>query len=127
MTTTASDLLLAYLRNIQTPAAAAALFADDGILELPTIKASAQGPAAIEKFIGGLLTKVPSFAFQPPTFWIETPDKAFAEYSVEATVADTGKVYRQTYAGVLIAEGGKIKRLREALDTAVAAEAFRKG
>jgi len=124
---TASELLQAYLANIRNPAVAAALFADDGILELPPIKASAQGPAAIEKFIAGLLAKVPDFEFQPPTFWIETPDKAFAEYSVQATVAHTGKLYKQTYAGVLIAEDGKIKRLREALDTAAAAEAFRKG
>lgn len=124
---TATELLLAYLANIRNPAAAAALFVDDGILELPTIKASAQGPAAIEKFIAGLLAKVPDFEFQQPAFWIQTPDKVFAEYGAEARVADTGKTYKQVYAGVLIAEGGKIKRLREALDTAAAAEAFRKG
>jgi len=123
---TATELLLAYLSNIRTPAIAASLFAEDGILELPTIKASAQGPVAIEKFIAGLLAKVPDFEFKQPTFWIETSDKVFAEYGAEAQVADTGKTYKQVYAGVLIAEGGKIKRLREALDTAAAAAAFRK-
>lgn len=40
-------------------------------------------------------------------------------------MVDTGKVYQQTCAGVLIAEGGKIKLLREALNTA-AARAFSK-
>ena len=43
---------------------------------------------------------------------------------VEALVADTGKIYQQTYAGVLLAENGKIKLLREALDTLAASKAF---
>jgi hypothetical protein len=51
--------------------------------------------------------------------------QGFWRYSVEALVVDTGKVYQQTCAGVLIAEGGKIKLLREALNTA-AARAFSK-
>ncbi|MGX9425603.1 MULTISPECIES: nuclear transport factor 2-like protein [Bradyrhizobium] len=42
-------------------------------------------------------------------------------------MTDTGKTYRQTYAGLLIAEPGRIKLLREALDTAEAARAFSKG
>lgn len=122
----ATELLNAYLTNIQDPAAAAALFADDGVLELPTIHAHAEGPAGIRKFLAGLLEKVPTFRFQPPRMWIETPDRVFAEYSVEALIPATGKIYKQTYAGVLLAEHGKIKLLREALDTRAAAEAFRK-
>ena len=123
---TALELLQAYQDNIQTPAAAAALFAEDGVLELPTVKAHAQGRAAIAQLISGILAKVPDFRFKNFKLWIETPDKVFGEYSVEALVVDTGKIYRQTYAGVLIAEGGKIKLLREALDTAAAARAFSK-
>jgi ketosteroid isomerase-like protein len=120
----ATDLLQAYLDNIGNPATAAALFADDGVVELPWVKAHAQGPASIEKLIEGILVKVPEFRFKNIKFWIETPDKAFAEYEVEAVVVDTGKIYRQTYAGLLIAQDGKIKLLREALDTAAAARAF---
>ena len=41
-----------------------------------------------------------------------------------AHVASTGKAYKQTYAGLLIAENGKIKLLREALDTLAASRAF---
>jgi ketosteroid isomerase-like protein len=123
---TALELLQSYQDNIRTPAAAAALFAEDGVLELPTVKAYAQGHAAIEKLISGLLAKVPDFRFKNFKVWIDTPDKVFGEYSVEALVVDTGKIYQQTYAGVLIAEGGKIKLLREALDTAAAARAFSK-
>ena len=123
---TALELLQSYQDNIRTPAAAAALFAEDGVLELPTVNAHAQGHAAIEKLISGLLAKVPDFRFKNFKVWIDTPDKVFGEYSVEALVVDTGKIYQQTYAGVLIAEGGKIKLLREALDTAAAARAFSK-
>jgi len=124
--TTALELLQSYQDNIRSPAAAAALFAEDGVLELPTVQAHAQGPAAIEKLIAGLLAKMPDFRFKNFKVWIDTPDKVFGEYSVEALVVDTGKLYQQTYAGVLIAEDGKIKRLREALDTAAAARAFSK-
>ena len=123
---TARELLLAYLSNARHPEKAAAVFAEDGILELPTIKVRVQGPAGVAGLLAGLLKKVPDFRFGEPTFFIETPERVAAEYSVRAVVADTGKTYAQTYAGVLIAENGRIKLLREALDTAAAASAFSK-
>jgi ketosteroid isomerase-like protein len=123
---TATELLTAYLSEVQDPAAAAALFADDGVIELPWVNARAEGPAAIEKFIAGLLAKVPDFRFQNIRIWIQTTDQAFAEYDVEALVPSTGKLYRQTYAGRLVAENGKIKLLRESLDTLAASRAFTK-
>jgi hypothetical protein len=58
--------------------------------------------------------------------WIQTPDQAFGEYDVEALVPSTGKTYRQTYAGRLVAEKGKIALLREVLDTKAASLAFSK-
>lgn len=122
----APELHRAYLAKIQAPAAVAALFAEDGVLELPTINARAQGPLAIEKFIAGLLAQVPDFRFKNVRFWIETPDRTFGEYEVEALVVSTGKVYKQIYAGLLVAENGKIKLLREALDTLAASRAFSK-
>ncbi|MCI0997265.1 SnoaL-like domain-containing protein [Pseudomonas corrugata] len=121
---TALQLLQAYQDNIQAPTSAAALFAEDGVLEIPTVHVHAQGPAAIEQLVADLLVKIPDFRFKDFKVWIDTPDKVFGEYSVEALVVGTGKVYRQTYAGLLIAEGGKIKLLREALDTAAGARAF---
>ncbi|QNP40594.1 nuclear transport factor 2 family protein [Lysobacter solisilvae (ex Woo and Kim 2020)] len=122
----ATELLEAYLDNIAAPEIAASQFAQDGVLELPWVQARAQGPVAIGKLIAGLLGKIPEFRFKNVTFFIQTPDKVAAEYQVEARVVDTGKIYKQTYCGVLIAENGKIKLLREALDTAVAAKAFSK-
>jgi ketosteroid isomerase-like protein len=126
---TATKLLNAYLSNIQNPAAAAALFAEDGVLELPSLKslgidARAVGPVAIEAFIAGLLKNVPEFRFKDIELLIDGEDQAFGEYSVEAKVLSTGKLYKQTYAGRLVAEDGKIKLLREALDTLAAAKAF---
>lgn len=123
---TAAELLEAYLDNISTPKISAALFADDGVLELPWVNFHAQGPAEIERMVAGLLARMPGFRFKNLTYFIRTPDKVAAEYQVETQVLDTGKIYRQTYCGVLIAENGKIKLLREALNTAAAADAFSK-
>ena len=120
----ATELLEAYLNNVGTPKISASQFAEDGVLELPWVKAHAQGPAAVEKLLTGLLAKVPDFRFRNLTYFIQTPGKVAAEYQVEALVADTGKIYRQTYASVLHAENGKIKLLREALDTLAASKAF---
>ena len=123
---TATELLEAYLDNIGTPRIAASFFADDGVLELPWVNIHVQGPAEIEKMVAGLLARLPGFRFKNLTYFIQTRDKVAAEYQVETPVLDTGKVYRQTYCGVLIVENGKIKLLREALNTAAAAEAFSK-
>lgn len=123
---TALELLRAYLESARSPAVAGALFAEDGVLELPTINIHVTGPTGVEGLLTGLLKRVPDFKFKDLKVWIDTPDKTFAEYSAEALVPDTGKIYRQTYAGLLVAENGGIKLLREALDTAAAAAAFKK-
>jgi ketosteroid isomerase-like protein len=125
----AKQLLAAYLESIRDPRAAAALFADDGVLELPYLKSlgidgRAQGPKTIEGFIASLIAKVPDFQFKNVRYLIETPEQVFAEYEVEALVPSTGKIYRQMYAGRLVARDGKIALLREALDTVAAADAF---
>ncbi|CDZ61825.1 nuclear transport factor 2 family protein [Neorhizobium galegae] len=122
----ATTLLQEYLSSIQNPVQVAALFADDGVLELPTANARAQGPKAIESFITGFMGMVPGFRFKNIRILIETPDQVFGEYEVEVVVPSTGKLYKQTYAGRLVAENGKIKLLREALDTLAASVAFSK-
>src|SRR5579863_899362 len=122
----ASELLETYLNNVSTPNISAAQFAEDGVLELPWVNAHAQGPAAVERLLAGVLAKVPDFRFKNLRYFIQTPDKVAAEYQVEALVLDTGKTYRQTYAGVLFAENGKIKLLHETLDTLAGSQAFSK-
>ncbi|MDO6407010.1 nuclear transport factor 2 family protein [Pantoea phytobeneficialis] len=126
---TAVQLLQNYLDNIQDPHAAAALFAADGVLELPYLQTlglphRVQGPQEIAAFIAGLLKKVPDFRFRNIQFFIDTPTQAFGEYSVEAAITGTDRLYKQTYAGRLVAEQGKIKLLRESLDTLAAWRAF---
>ena len=120
----AKELLETYLATIRNADAAAALFADDGIIELPTLNERAQGPEAIQRFVTGLLARVPDFRFENVRIWIETPDRVFGEYDAQGHVLSTGKPYKQTYAGVLVAEHGKIKLLHEALDTLAASRAF---
>lgn len=126
---TAVQLLQNYLESIQDPKTAAALFAADGLLELPWLQTlglphCAKGPAEIESFISGLLVKVPNFRFRNIQFFIDTPTQAFGEYSVETALAGSDRIYKQTYAGRLVAEEGKIKLLRESLDTLAAWRAF---
>jgi ketosteroid isomerase-like protein len=121
---TAPELLRDYLEFIPTPQKAAALFAEDGVVELPYVDARAQGPGAIQAFLEDVLAQIPDFAIKDVQLLIETPERAFGEYHVEAAVPATGKVYKQHYFGMLVAEGGKIKLLREALDTNAAYTAF---
>jgi hypothetical protein len=45
---------------------------------------------------------------------------------VSPVVLTTGKVYKQTYFGRLVAEKGKIKLIREAVDTLAGRRAFSK-
>src|ERR1700747_2694722 len=120
----ASELLEAYLNNVATPKVSASQFAVGGVLELPSVKAYARGPAEVEKLLAGLLAKIPDFRFKNLTYFIQTPDKVAAESQGEALVAATRKLYPQTSAGILLAENGKIKLLHEALDTLAASKAF---
>jgi ketosteroid isomerase-like protein len=125
----AIDLLGAYLASVGDPDKASALFAEDGAIELPYLASlgipfRTEGRAAIQEFLNSLLANVPDFAFKNIRCHIVTPDQVFAEYDVEARVKSTGRIYKQSYAGRLVAENGKIKLLRESLDTIPAAQAM---
>lgn len=123
------ELLLQFLHSFRTPEQAAALFADDGVLELPYLKTlnfphRHVGPQAIEDFFHSLLKLVPDWEFVNIEVMIETPEQTFAEYEVHATTAETNRKFDQHFYGRLIAENGKIKLLREALDIVVTARAL---
>src|SRR5260370_33302111 len=107
----ATELLEAYLNNVRTPRVSASQFAEDGVLELPWVKAYAQGPAAVGKLLAGLLSKIPDFRFKNLTYFIETPDKVAAEYQGEDPARDTGKTCRQTDPGVVQATNGTLHKL----------------
>ncbi len=127
--TTALDLLTGYLANVRDPDAAASLFAQNGAIELPYLQAigfpwRVEGPGEIRGFLVSLLENVPDFRFIDIEHHIVTPDQVFSEYSVEAEVKATGRLYKQRYAGRLVAENGKIELLRESLETVAVVRAW---
>ena len=108
-----------YHSNVQNPSAVAALFAADGAIELPYLASVGQswrteGPEDIKNMIAGLLKIAPGFKFINIKYYIETPDQVFAEYEVDTLW--NGKPYKQLYMGRLVAEQGKIKLIREAMN-----------
>ncbi len=124
---TAKELLLAYLENINNPDIAIELFADDAVFELPYLASLGlpwqwKGRDVIYTFLKNLPKTFGNFKFQNIRIHIDTPDQAFGEYDVNAIVNSTGRSYPQTYMGRVVAENGKIKLIREALDMAIVAK-----
>jgi len=123
-------LLLEYLGLIGDPERAAALFAEDGVLELPFLRSLGVGPryagrveiAACLRQLGKLY---PDVAFKPKDIkvLIETPDKTFAEYVTHITAAATGRLLHHLFTGYLVAEAGEIKLLRESFNPLAMAQA----
>src|SRR5271154_3723125 len=124
---TARELMLAYLAG--TAEETGALFLPEGTLELPYLASIGlppvlAGPAEITKFLGFLHgTLYPGFAFENVRIHLQTPDQVFAEYHINHKSGISGKNVRQQFFGHLEAEGGKIRRLREAIDVVLVAEA----
>lgn len=117
---TATELLQAYVSQIDKPSQAALLFAEDGAIELPYLQSlgmgyRTEGKANIEKMLTGLLKQAPAFTFKNVNILIETPEQVFAEYEVDTLF--NGKPYKQLYMGRLVAQNGKIKLLREGMDS----------
>ena len=125
---TASDLMLGYIGG--TAEQSSSLFADNGTLELPYLASIGlppvmTGPRAINEFLSFLHgTLYPGFSFENVNIHIETPQQAFAEYHINHRSGIWGKDVKQQFFGHLEAADGKIKRLREAIDVIVAAEAI---
>jgi len=125
---TAKALLSTYLENISNPELVLDLFADDATIELPYLKSLGrpwqwQGKEVLYPFFKGLSTTFQGFEFQNIVIHIETPEQVFGEYEVHGTFLPTGRPYHQLYMGRLVAENGKIKLLREAMDLAQVAKA----
>lgn len=119
----------AYLDNVQDTARASALFAPNGALELPYLEAlgrpwRAEGPPGVKAFLDGVHERLENFHFHNAKIFIDTPEQVYAEYEVTAPVKANGKVYHQLYMGRLVTENGKIKLLREALNTTLVTKAF---
>jgi hypothetical protein len=116
----AKDLLLEFLDAFTVPASAAALFAQDGVFEIPylqtiNIQPRSEGPIEIEKFLTTLIEMVPDWKFSNINILMEDKDQVFAEYEVHAVATHTNRPFDQLLFGRLVKdEHDKIKLLREA-------------
>jgi len=125
---TAQELMLAYIAGNADQSTA--LFAESGTLELPYLASIGfpsvlTGPSEIAKFLGFLHgTLYPGFVFEEVKIHLHEPEQAFAEYHINHRSGISGKLVRQQFFGHLEAAQGKIRRLREAIDVVVAAEAL---
>jgi ketosteroid isomerase-like protein len=126
----AKDLFFEFLSSFRDTKKATSLFADDGVVELPYlaslgIEPRYEGHVAIQGFFEVVLGLFPDFEFPRSNIrmLIETPTQAFAEYEIDVTAAATGRPMHQHFFGRLVAENGKIKLLREALNILATAQA----
>jgi uncharacterized protein len=125
---TANELMLAYLAG--TAEESGALFLPEGTLELPYLASIGLPPvlkvgAEITKFLGFLhATLYPQFKFENVKVLMNDGQQVFAEYQINHKSGISGKYVKQQFFGHLEAESGKIRRLREAIDVVVAAEAI---
>jgi hypothetical protein len=123
---TAKELLQAYIDG--TALEAAALFADDGALELPYLADIGVAPRYEgPKNVGGFLTFLhdqmyPNFKFVDVRIYIDTPDQAFGEYTIHQKSGISGKDVHQRFFGHCVVADGKIVLLREALNVLAAAD-----
>ena len=126
---TAKELLLEFTAmGLGDPNAAAAMFSDDGAFEMPYIADFGfPGRYVGYKEIGGFFAFVrdlyPGFVFENVTILIDTPEQVFGEYEFTAVSTKTGRRIHQLFFGRLVADNGKIKLLREALNSIEVARA----
>ena len=106
------------------------LFAPDGYLELPYLASLGippkyTGPVEVSGFLTFLHEQLyPGFSFGDVRIHIATDEQAFANYVIDAKSGISGKSVHQEFFGHLVAENGKIKALREAIDVCVAGDAI---
>jgi hypothetical protein len=121
--TNAKELMLEYTAfSFREPKKAAEMFAEDGAFELPYLATFGlpteyRGRDAIADFFQSVLDIYPSFQFENTKVLIDTPDQAFAEFEATAVSSKTGRTIHQPFFSRLVAENGKIKLFREALNT----------
>jgi uncharacterized protein len=111
--------------SFREPKKAAEMFAEDGAFELPNLgtfglPTEYRGRDAIAGFFQSVLDIYPGFQFEKfenTKVLIDTPDQVFAEFEATAVSSKTGRTVHQLFFSRLVAENGKIKLFREALNT----------
>jgi len=123
---TAKQLLQAYIEG--SAQESAALFAENGGLELPYladlgVEPRYEGPKNIGAFLTFLHAKMyPGFRFVDVKIYIDTPEQAFGEYTIHQKSGISGRLVHQRFFGHCTAANGKIVLLREALNVLAAAD-----
>jgi hypothetical protein len=126
---TAKELMLVYTAySFRDPYKAAEMFAEDGAFELPYLATLGlppeyKGRDAIARFFESILDIYPGFQFENVKVLIDTPEQVFAEFEATAMSSKTGRTVHQLFFARLVAENGKIKLFREALNTLEVAKA----
>jgi uncharacterized protein len=119
----AKELMLEYTAfSFRDPKKAAEVFTEDGAFELPYLPTFGlpieyRGRDAIAAFFQSVLDIYPGFQFENTKVLIDTPDQVFAEFEATAVSSKTGRTVHQLFFSRLVAENGKIKLFREALNT----------
>jgi ketosteroid isomerase-like protein len=119
----AKELMLEYTAfSFRDPKKAAEMFAEDGAFELPYLATFGlpteyRGRDAIAGFFQSVLDIYPGFQFENTKVLIDTFDHVFAEFEATAVSSKTGRTVHQLFFSRLVAENGKIKLFREALNT----------
>jgi len=130
----AKTLLKQYLLNFHDVEKTSALFAGNGVFEMPFLVSLGlpnrfEGPEDIKGRLNTVLGFYPDFEVKADdiTIHIDAGDQVFAEYTVHTVAAATGRLTHHLFTAYLVAKGGKIVRLREALNTVAAASALLPG
>jgi hypothetical protein len=130
----AKTLLLEFLAAVTHGKDAAALFAEDGTVELPFLYSVGipwrhRGRQAIRDLQGQLAGFYLDFAFKPEEthVLIDTPDQVFAEYMAHPTVRATGRTLHHLFTARVVAQNGQVKLMRESLNPFAAAQALLPG
>ena len=130
----AKTLLKEYLGSFRNREKASALFAADGVFEMPFfvslgLPSRFEGPEGVRGLISTVLEFYPEFEvnLEDVVIHIDTPDQVFAEYPVHVTAAPTGRLTHHLFMAYLVAENGKVALLRESLNTVAAASALLPG
>ena len=125
----AKELMLEYTAfSFRDPKKAAEMFTEDGAFEIPYLATFGfpqqhKGRDALVGFFQSVLDIYPGFQFENVKVLIDTPDQAFAEFEATAVSTKTGRTVHQLFFARLVAENGKIKLFKEALNTLELAKA----
>ena len=130
----AKTLLFEFLAAVTHGQDAAALFAEDGVVELPFLHSLGipwrhRGRRAIselQKSLAGLYLDI-GFLPQDTHVLIDTPAQVFAEYMAHPSGRATGRTVHHLFTARLVAENGQIKLLRESLNPVAVAQALLPG